>query len=396
MKNILLTLFATATIFVVSVLGATTASATTISGTTGDCTWTLDGTVLTISGNGEMGSSNHSDYKDIVTKVVIENGVTSIDMLTFAGFSSMTSVEIPNSVTHIGAYAFYGCSSLTSIHIPESVTSIGDLFQTTYGSSTIHPFLMCSRLEIITVAPENSIYYSQNNCLIETRSKKLISGCQTSIIPEDIECIGDYAFNGCTELKSIHIPASVYYEISPCTFSYCSNLESITVSPDNPYYSSEGNCLLYGSYLIRGCKASVIPDNVRKIGELAFSGCSPLSSINIPDGVTSIGKSAFIGCSSLTSITIPANVTNVGDSAFEGCENLKTVYIHSVDVAKNLSRDTSCGHLGYYADTIYVASNIVTVGNHIATMPYKTEGVTVNGAKYTSYWKVSNHTCSYE
>ena len=33
-------------------LGAAAASAT--SGKTGDCTWTLDGTVLTVSGNGEM------------------------------------------------------------------------------------------------------------------------------------------------------------------------------------------------------------------------------------------------------------------------------------------------------------------------------------------------------
>ena len=37
-----------------------TASAeTATSGTTGDCTWTLDGTVLTISGNGKMGNCNY-------------------------------------------------------------------------------------------------------------------------------------------------------------------------------------------------------------------------------------------------------------------------------------------------------------------------------------------------
>ena len=53
------------------------------SGTTGDCTWTLDGTVLTISGNGYigdyswLGSIEHPWGYDI-TEVIIEDGVTRI------------------------------------------------------------------------------------------------------------------------------------------------------------------------------------------------------------------------------------------------------------------------------------------------------------------------------
>ena len=35
--------------------GMTLTASAAISGTTGDCTWTLDGTVLTISGSGKMG-----------------------------------------------------------------------------------------------------------------------------------------------------------------------------------------------------------------------------------------------------------------------------------------------------------------------------------------------------
>jgi hypothetical protein len=39
----------------------------------------------------------------------------------------------------------------------------------------------------------------------------------------------------------------------------------------------------------------------------------------IPDSVTSIGDVAFYGCTGLTSITIPDSVTSIGNGAFSGC-----------------------------------------------------------------------------
>ena len=100
-----------------------TANAAT-SGTTGDCTWTLDGTVLTISGTGEM--ANYDGYVpwESVTEVIIENGVTRIGDYAFSFCDRLTNITIPNSVTNIGEYAFYYCTSLTGITIPNGVTSI--------------------------------------------------------------------------------------------------------------------------------------------------------------------------------------------------------------------------------------------------------------------------------
>ena len=106
------------------------------SGTTGDCTWTLNNGALTISGNGAMGSysSKYSEGSTYITTapwganiktVVIEGGVTSIGEYAFYGCKLLTSVTIGNSVTSIGDYAFRGCTGLTSVTIPNSVTSIG-------------------------------------------------------------------------------------------------------------------------------------------------------------------------------------------------------------------------------------------------------------------------------
>ena len=65
---------------------------------------------------------------------------------------------------------------------------------------------------------------------------------------------------------------------------------------------------------------------ITKIGDLAFYGCSSLSSVTIPDSVTTIGGYAFYGCSNLTSVTIGDSVTTIGDYAFYACSSLTSVY----------------------------------------------------------------------
>ena len=74
-------------------------------------------------------------------------------------------------------------------------------------------------------------------------------------------------------------------------------------------------------------KKVVIKDGVTSIGNIAFWGCSGLTSVTIPNSVTSIGESAFYGCSGLTSVTIPNSVTSIGGSAFSGCSGLTSLTI---------------------------------------------------------------------
>lgn len=99
-------------------------------GTTGDCTWSLDDTVLTISGNGAM--EDYTSYNSFlpwgtsITEVIIANSVTSIGGAAFYGCTGLTSVTIPDSVTSIEWAAFSGCTGLTSVTIGNGVTSIGN------------------------------------------------------------------------------------------------------------------------------------------------------------------------------------------------------------------------------------------------------------------------------
>lgn len=65
---------------------------------------------------------------ELVTELVIPEGVTSINNYVFCGGSSLTNINIPKNskLTSIGYRAFSNCSSLININIPKSVTSIDD------------------------------------------------------------------------------------------------------------------------------------------------------------------------------------------------------------------------------------------------------------------------------
>ena len=124
---------------------------------------------------------------------------------------TITVDEEVYNVTGIGQYAFYNCASLTSITIPNSVTSIGE------GA-----FSGCPSLSSISVDPNNTIYDSRDNCnaIIRTSDNALMAGCQSTIIPNSVTSIGDYAFYCCSSLTSVTIPNSVT-SIGNRAFDYC-------------------------------------------------------------------------------------------------------------------------------------------------------------------------------
>ena len=60
------------------------------------------------------------------TKVVIEEGISSVGICAFRKNDKICVVELPSSVTRIDPYAFWDCFNLTSIIIPENVIYIAE------------------------------------------------------------------------------------------------------------------------------------------------------------------------------------------------------------------------------------------------------------------------------
>ena len=163
-------------------------------------TWTLDDGTLTISGTGKMDNYSLYDEKapwyssrELIRKVIIEEGVTTIGKYALYFCESLTSVIIPNSVTTIGWSAFSGCTGFTSIEIPASVTTIGE-----------SAFSSCWSLTSVII--HNSV---------TTIGESAFSGCsslESVKIPGSVTTIDWAAFNDCTSLKEIHYPAGRGFE----------------------------------------------------------------------------------------------------------------------------------------------------------------------------------------
>ncbi len=156
-------------------------------------------------------------------------------------------------------------------------------------------------------------YEYTNQCPLSYKSE-----IKSIVVEEGVKGIGARNFCFCENLESISIPSTVT-KIGDYAIGINHNLSVITVSKDNSVYDSRDNCNAIiktaDNELIVGCKSTVIPDTVKKIGDSAFTECINLTSINIPDGVTSIGPHAFSFCGSLTGIHIPASVTEIGQGA---------------------------------------------------------------------------------
>ncbi len=142
-------------------------------------------------------------FKDCssLTKVILPEGITSIGNGAFQNCRSLTNITIPTSVIKIGENAFRECHSLTSIEIPRSVSNIG-----------MSALAYCNSLKTINVATDNETLDSRDNCnaIIDTKTNKLITGCSTTIIPNSVKVLGDYAFSfECSDTFSITIPQSI-------------------------------------------------------------------------------------------------------------------------------------------------------------------------------------------
>ena len=93
-------------------------------GKCGGLTWLLsDEGVLTVSGKGRMPDYSGNalapwyDYRNQITALEVEEGVTSIGSYAFFDCTGLTSVSLPESLTKLGRSCFSGCDSLELLDI---------------------------------------------------------------------------------------------------------------------------------------------------------------------------------------------------------------------------------------------------------------------------------------
>lgn len=213
---------------------------------------------------------------------------TAIDITT-SGVVTIPEMAEGYSVIGVQTGAFAGCINVTQFVLPETLRTIGDF-----------AFRNCSSLTTIELS-------------------------------DNITDVGSFAFADCKGLSSVYIPKNVKY-IGPAAFGWC-NLDYISVDELNPYLDSRNGCNAVietnTDKIVVATNYTIVPENVRVIGDRSFAGCEQLQSISLPSGLTEIQAWAFGNCIAIHDIYIPQNVSTIMDGPFSGCSNLNTIVVDS-------------------------------------------------------------------
>ncbi|MBR6547947.1 MAG: leucine-rich repeat protein [Clostridia bacterium] len=345
---------------------------------------------------------------------VVPDGVKEIRPYAFSSVYGLTGVTLPDSLTKLGEHAFDQCSGLAgTVIVPAGVTVIEP-----------YSFYNCKKLEAVAL-PNGLLTIGQGAFLHSDLADIAIPATVTSIgaeafsntgirianIPKGVKVIGDNAFSVCDNLTEVTLAEGIehigkrafYYSPRICSidlpasirslgeqaFAPCRDLESITISPENLYYTSVDG-VLYSKDMTRlvayptnkqqeeytipatvtrmehsACYGALftkitLPQGLTWIDDDVFHGCD-FSQITLPASLLHIGNYAFYGCENLTHIDLPDSVTELGEDLFFGCTALQTVDLPQKLTVLPSGMFTYCSALTH----IELPANLTTMGTGV-------------------------------
>ena len=152
---------------------------------------------------------------------------------------------------------------------------------------------------------------------------------QHIVLPKNLTAIGSFAFQD-SGIEELVLPATVK-ELGRDIFYYARNLKALSVEEGNTVFDSRDNCnaiIETASNTLRiGCANTVVPNGIKALGQMAFSGIPSLKEVKLPSGLTSIGWAAFWADTELSKVTLSESVTDIGESPFGGCERITSLVI---------------------------------------------------------------------
>lgn len=349
-------------------------------------TWTLDvGKTLRISGNGTMQHFTTATavpwigYKDaMISRVLIEEGVTSISQYAFVNCKKLVNAEIASSVTTVDSSAFQGCPLLESVwfrgsaptfasnsfsssnnvtaYYPENNSTWTTENMLNYGGTiTWIPYSLCdwaghgdSELKNAKEATCTEAGYT-GDIICSTCEEILETGTN---IPK-LGHKSTYIDNGdgthtrrCQRCTYVYTGSHSYNDgVCICQAKITDSVATGTCGTDVTWsLSGDGILTISGTgkmsnwdyvdetpwYSKRSkIKAIVITEGVTSVGKCAFGNCGNVTSVIIAESVSEIGAYAFTSCSQLIGLSLPSNLVSIGGYAFSYCQSLATIEISS-------------------------------------------------------------------
>lgn len=262
----------------------------------GSVTWKYDTdtTTLTISGTGAMADYASASktpwysYRKTATKIVVENGVTSVGAHAFYALTKLTSVTLPDTLKTMGYRSFRSCTGLTSIEIPNSVT------------------------EIAAVAFYN---WDATKTIKFNRDKNTV--LRDVALGTNWSYLANIDYNG--EVESAPTAGTYGDNIN---WSYDVNATTLTISGKGkmaePTETGVVSEAIYGWHLwADDITAVVISEGIESLSTSALESFRQMTSIQFPSTLKVVGELALSQCAGLTDVTLPEGVTTLKKQAFE-------------------------------------------------------------------------------
>lgn len=271
--------------------------------------------------------------------------------------------------------AFYSKKSLVNFVFPEKVVEINN--RAFYGTTLSGPLILPDDVKSIGSAAflATNIASIQFSNALEDIGYRAFYLCKAAtgdlIFPESVKSIGNDAFYGCGGFSGrLSLPDNIE-RIGASTFSNTGHFQGDLVIPEKCKYIDmfafsltefSGGLLLnnvkeIGEHAFSRChfKGNLVipfgvielpiecfydnsfsqielPSTLKVIGPSAFYGnsriCEP---IVFPEGMLTIGNTAFGGCPQIPSITLPSSLQTIGSQAFDECYNISSITCDAVE-----------------------------------------------------------------
>lgn len=313
--------------------------------------------------------------------VAIPANVKTIESCAFHSCVNLSSLTLSEGLEVIGSSAFRNCTGLTEVILPSTLTEASNAFYACTGLKSVkmkgntefdRTFYDCTSLQKFDIpdlaewcsrdfksAYDNPLYYAA----------LYVNGVSASrlVIPDGVTSIGKNAFNRCSNIISVTLPASLtvigtdafkdvatlyeVYNLSPIElklYNYSSdngyilkNVKVVHTSLDEP-----SDIILEGDFIFQydGTQYKLIayassntdmvtPDYCKGetyiISDRAFNKNAKLTSVTFGKGVTEVQTAAFQQCTSIKSIVLNEGLTTIRQNGFSTCSALETVVIPS-------------------------------------------------------------------
>ncbi len=260
-----------------------------------------------------------------MNELVIGGKITSIGFESFNGCAKIKKFVLGKQLEKIGNSSFSRNPGAVVLEEgnPNFVMENGMLF-------------VKDKSELVYTSPFiETVNFPKELRVIRPYSMHSLQRIESIDVPEGVVAIGDRAMDMANVLKHVSLPASLA-EFGKSVLSGDTELETIKVADGNKNFIVKDGCLYSKDLTILiKCPVAkkwdsekfVIPNGVKRIDDGCFSNAG-FKSYTFPETLEEIGDAGFFFNESITEVRLPS-IKKIGSMAFLGCSQIKQVLLGS-------------------------------------------------------------------